>query len=952
MKSRLLISHSLLFVIMVGLAITNFERVNPWINLTLVIIALAIVMFIFRNWRSYIDQLLEKSNRTLNKLAEETKSWFDKLDQLNKNQDQVIHKFKVSADLITNLAHPEKMGALSSFTSDDPIGKAIHSIRLEMKKLKDEDEKQAWIAQGLAQFSTILRNKSEIKQYANQIIGSLIKYLNANQGGLFIEHQDYNGERYLELVGCYAYGKRRYVDAKITEGQGLLGQCMLEKDFIFITDVPKDYIKITSGLGEATPRNVIVNPLIFNNIFYGAIEIASFETLQEHQIDFIKKVCENIASEIATLKNVEHTKGLLDESNTLTQELQSREEEMKQNLEELAATQEEMSRKQTELTGVINAIDSTLATVELDVYGRILKHNSILENFLGYGSSQLVNKNYTLITGNSNEDVSWNKIATGIIKAGDFKTTSSKGSEVWLSVTFTPIQDINGATTKLLCMIQDITHKKNKEREFERLSLVANNTDNSVIITDQNGLIEYVNDGFAKLTGYELKEVIGKKPGKILQGTLTDQKTVKKLRESIAAGISVYEEILNYNKRGESYWVSVAINPVKDEKGNTTKFISIQSDITQTKIKALDFHQKMQAISRANAIIELDKNGRLIDINDNYLELLNYNREELIGKPYSVLTHKENTFQKVLDTIDEHGLQSGTYSRYDKNGNRHSMKLMDYPVLNFKGEIEKIIEFGVDVSNEKRLEREAELRQAELKSYLSGINNTIASAEFDLNGNLKDANDIFLKIMGFGKEELVEQSFEFLMGDDQSVIMMWENLRLGKFFSGEFKMKNKSDKELWLTGTFNPIMIESNKPEKFMMFAQFTTQEKEKMNDLSTMVQVFKSTLPIMEFTQDFNCKTANEKALKILGLSKLELRSKTILDFLPSHYHTIWNKSKKEILSTELRSMPLPIIGNGQVMNYEVSISIIQNIEGGIGKILFVLTKELGDKVPALAAM
>ena len=133
---------------------------------------------------------------------------------------------------------------MDDLISNDPIGKALHNIRGEMKKLKDEDEKQAWITKGLAQFGTILRNKAEVKEYGYAIISNLIKYVGANQGGLFIQYTNEEGERYLELTSCYAYEKRKFLENKILEGQGLLGQCMLEKDFVFITDIPKNYVKI------------------------------------------------------------------------------------------------------------------------------------------------------------------------------------------------------------------------------------------------------------------------------------------------------------------------------------------------------------------------------------------------------------------------------------------------------------------------------------------------------------------------------------------------------------------------------------------------------------------------------------------------------------------------------------------------------------------------------------
>jgi transcriptional regulator with GAF, ATPase, and Fis domain len=133
-----------------------------------------------------------------------------------------------------------------------------------------------------------------------------------------------------------------------------------------MTDVPKNYIHITSGLGQAIPTNIIIVPLLFNGNFYGAFEIASFHKLERYQIEFLERVSEHIAAEISTRSSVTNTEKLLSDSQELTQQLRSKEEEMRQHMEELTATQEEMNRKQSELSSVFAAINNTVASVEFD----------------------------------------------------------------------------------------------------------------------------------------------------------------------------------------------------------------------------------------------------------------------------------------------------------------------------------------------------------------------------------------------------------------------------------------------------------------------------------------------------------------------------------------------------------------------------------------------------------
>lgn len=950
MRTKLLGLYVVLPLVLIPAIVISLTGGNPWVLFSLLLASGIVSFLIMMFWLKYIQQVLKTSRQLITKDDHIALS-FENLQALEAQYALIEKKFAVSAELIANLGHSEKQSLAAELDINDPIAKALAAAREEMDTIKAEEEKRSWINQGLAKMGEVLRNKADVNDYTYLILSNLVKYLNANQGALFIEYNDEQDQRFLELKASYAYGKRKFVENKIFEGQGLIGQCMLEKDFIFITDVPLSYVKITSGLGEATPRNIIVAPLIFNETFCGAIELASFQVLEKHQMEFLKKVCDNIASEIFSLKNIDDTKKLLEESNILARELQSREEEMKQNLEELAATEEEMRRKQVELTGVVNAIDSTLGTAEFDTNGKLLKYNSVFHSFLNFSTESMLLKNYSVITGKYSPSF-WNQVVNREVRSGDFKSSKADHSDVWFSVTFTAVNGYSNQTEKILCLVQNITEKKLKEQEFERLSLVADNTDNSVIITDANGLIEYVNDGFVKITGYTPDEVIGKKPGKLLQGPLTDKATIAKLSSDIKNAVPVYEEILNYDKWGQSYWVSLAINPVKELDGSVKNYISIQADITETKIKALDFHQKMEALSRSNAIIEIDAAGNILDINENYLSVLGYEKHELTGKPYSLLSGKTDTFVKILETIKSQGMQSGVYTRFDKSGKRHCMKLMDYPVLNLAGEIMKIIEFGVDVSNEKRLEKEAERRQLELDSYLVGINNTIASAEFTMDGDLTSGNEIFTKVLGYSLDELKGKNFNYLMGEDLSVMMMWENLRLGRFFSGEFKMRSSEGKDLWLTGTFNPISIGSEHPVKIIMFAQFTTQEKEKFLEMNAFVHALKATLPVIEFNPDFACKSANEKALRIFGLSRLQLRNKKMTDFLPSYYHETWTRDRSSVVEKEVSTPTIPFLSGNQVTYYETSMSVSRNAVGEVSKIILILVKEVNDKVSVLTAV
>ncbi|MBT33467.1 MAG: hypothetical protein CMO01_27710 [Thalassobius sp.] len=214
----------------------------------------------------------------------------------------------------------------------------------ELEVARQEDERRNWVTKGIAELSQTLRDNDYEDIYSG-VITDIVKYLEVNQGGFYVA--DASEEIVsLHLKGCYAYGRKKFVEQNIEEGEGLLGQCYLEGTFIHLTEVPNDYIEITSGLGEATPSSLILMPLKVNNKVEGIIELASFDVFENHHIDYLEKIAESLAVFIANKRTTEQTKKLLEETESATQTLRSQETELRNSFEELQATKEEMEHKE------------------------------------------------------------------------------------------------------------------------------------------------------------------------------------------------------------------------------------------------------------------------------------------------------------------------------------------------------------------------------------------------------------------------------------------------------------------------------------------------------------------------------------------------------------------------------------------------------------------------------
>jgi PAS domain S-box-containing protein len=354
---------------------------------------------------------------------------------------------------------------------DEAIRSSFHEASEKIISLREKEQENNWVTQGVAAVADLKQKGNDLAGYTNEVIATVVKYLNANQGGFFILKEE-NENQYLELVAAYAYSKKKFLEKRVNVGDGLLGQVVYEKDIIYLTDVPKNYVHITSGLGEGLPRCICIVPLMSEGKVLGAFEIASFETLSLAQRQYLKKISETIGYNLGAIEVQTTTARLLRESQQMSQEVKSQEEELRQNMEELTATQEQMNRKQSEMDAVL----ASLSTVELDLNGRVLTANEIFLGITGYRTEDIVGKVYkSLIPQQGNDpvqyDMMWSSILSGRSFSGEFRIVNKAQKEMWIVGNFTPIMNQGGKPYKV--MVISLFTTQDKEKLFELQEMVA-----------------------------------------------------------------------------------------------------------------------------------------------------------------------------------------------------------------------------------------------------------------------------------------------------------------------------------------------------------------------------------------------------------------------------------------------------------------------------------------------
>ncbi len=324
------------------------------INIGLIVFT---ILFFFKKISNPIEKLKTVSDNVAKGNFNEkiTINQEDEIGQVASNINQLIENITRASHFANQIGNNELDSDFETLGENDTLGNSLLAMRTSLIEVADQEAKRNWINEGLAKFTNIIRDTENVELFYNNVLSNLVRYIHGNQGYLYVLNSD-EKEPFMEVKAVYAYGKQKYLEEKnnIHYKQGLVGQAWFDKEPLYFTEIPQDFVNITSGMGEATPTCIFIVPLIVNEQVHGVLEIASFEDLEEFKKEFIGKLSETIASTISNVKTNERTKYLLEQSQQQTEEMRAQEEEMRQNMEEMQATQSEMTRKEREMNFMLN----------------------------------------------------------------------------------------------------------------------------------------------------------------------------------------------------------------------------------------------------------------------------------------------------------------------------------------------------------------------------------------------------------------------------------------------------------------------------------------------------------------------------------------------------------------------------------------------------------------------
>lgn len=831
------------------------EIANNWL-VSLWIANLSLIIFGFLLIQQWVIQPLSRITQVAERIGDGDLS--QKINFQSQNEvghvataiNGMVEKIRHATEFIKNIEQGDLSVSYSGLNGKnlekDTLAGALLNMRDRMKTVAIEEDERNWSTIGLAKFSEILQTfNDDTEQLSYEIISNLVKYLNANQGALFIVDDEDADDVHLNLIAAYAFNRRRYFDRKVKMNEGLVGQSFKDADTIYITDIPDNYVDITSGLGGSQPKSVLVVPLKLIDRVYGVIELASFDEIKKYQIDFLEKLSENIASNLYASRANEQTKRLLFESTKITEQMRTQEQEMRRNLKVLESTQTEMQKNQEALAAQSYAIKNTLITVELGIDRSILSVNELFLEATKYTEQEILGKDHLMFVPRTQVNDTyyeklWRDLRAGTPRSGEFKRIDKFGNEIWLRATYSPIKDKNGIPYKILKLAFDVTEDKKLRLDFKE-QIDSFKRSSAIVEFDLNGKIIEVNDNFLDLMEYSRDEIIGQDHTIIVPDEEKYARSYQALWHKLRQGSYHIGEVRRITKTGKSVWFQGSFNPILDLNGNPYKVIEFIIDITnrkQTEARIIATKEELQT-KEANLVALLNNTDDAIyTISPNYrVTLLNESAKRLYDDLGTSLR------------ISSHALEALPRNYY----------------YIWKGYFDRAL------GGEKfHIEQAIFSEEMNAKIYLSVYFNPIIDDSKEISGVAIFSRDIT------GRKQRELDIADFTRKQNIRTGRIIENQKQNLVIATETFEKEKQDLKAWIAAQ------------------EITLNSITKWNDFLN-----KGNLPLIAVNHDYELMLMNEQAKKLFHLWHLYLQPAYFMpDTFPLNKYSDWKKHLDNALS------------------------------------------------------
>jgi diguanylate cyclase (GGDEF)-like protein/PAS domain S-box-containing protein len=472
----------------------------------------------------------------------------------------------------------------------------------------------------------------------------------------------------------------------------------------------------------------------------------------------------------------------------------------------------------------IKAINRTQAVAQFGLDGMLLSANEVFFTTFGYQPVAIQGKSHDLFV--SAEEAKsheykefWERLCRGQSQTGEFRRCSADGRDIWLQGVYSPVLDPAGRSVKIVLYAHDITQQKLRQVDYE-WQINAIHKSNIAVTFDNYGTILDANEVFLKATGFALDEIVGNHHRIFIESTHAHGSNYATFWSDLKKGKHRAGTYRRKRKDGSPIWLQATYNPIFDASGNVMKVVKYASEVTAERLMQADHQGQIAAINAVQCVASFDLDGNVIDANENFLAATGYKFADVRGRHHCIFVDEQMAqsveYRSFWEGFKQGEIRSGEFKRFCKDGSEIWLQATYTPILDMNGKPFKVVKYATNVTAEK-------LAEADYRGQIDAINKLQGVAVFKLDGTITGANDNFLNVFGYEREDLLGQHHSSLVERDhytsQSYIDFWRNLRAGEGQGGMFKRLGKDGKVIWVQASYNPILDLNGVPSKVILYA-------------------------------------------------------------------------------------------------------------------------------------
>ncbi|MDF9799811.1 PAS domain S-box-containing protein [Catalinimonas alkaloidigena] len=540
----------------------------------------------------------------------------DEIGQMAEVTGQFAMSLRRTAEFAHEIGEGDFDSEFTPLSEEDTLGNALINMRNSIQESEKRDRERNWIVTGVAEIGDILRSHNNLEELGDEVVAYVTKKINAIQGAFYVVNDEDKDNTFIEMKASYAYNKKKHLKGRFKFAEGLVGQSAIEQDTILRTEIPYEYVSVTSGLlGDQRPEALLIVPLIANEEVYGVLEFAGFEKFSARDVKFVEEISLIIARTVFNIKVNEKTRNLLSESQKMSNELQEQQEVLRQNAEEMQATQEELQRSNQQLEEQVNEVERTQkrmasllenASEVITIYeenGNIRYISPSVERIFGYSQQEMIGQSDLQYIKTDGVEVFSQMFQTLLDNPKESVTVqyvyqTKDNSEVWVETTGNNLLD-DPAVNGIVLNSRDITERKRAEQEERmrsKMQALSENSPDLITRFDQEGTFFYINPTIETYTGKKPDHFLHKHIDESGLNSSVVEQWLQILNDVKETQGKVAKEIGFPAEDGEHIMHVNAI-PEFDEGDSLESVLVVSHDITERKLIELEIQNKNKKIN-------------------------------------------------------------------------------------------------------------------------------------------------------------------------------------------------------------------------------------------------------------------------------------------------------------------------------------------------------------------